>query len=122
MEAFFIKMIQQLLSAIISSTDLNNLNNSKKILKFTNNYKLMEAENQIEIFQANDGSTQIYVQFQHDIVWLTQAKIAELFETTPQNITKHFKSILKEEELYENTTFKDFLHVRKEGTRTLKRK
>ena len=48
--------------------------------------------------------------------------MTELFETTPQNITMHLKTIFKEEELNENTTFKDFLHVRKEVTRTLKRK
>ena len=82
----------------------------------------MEAENQIEIFQANDGSTQIYVQFEHDTVWLTQVQIAELFETSPQNITMHLKSIFKEEELDESSVCKDFLQVRKEGTRTVKRK
>lgn len=82
----------------------------------------METENQIEIYQASDGSTQINVQFEQDTVWLTQAQIAELFETSPQNITMHLKSIFKEEELDESSTCKDFLHVRKEGTKTLKRK
>lgn len=77
----------------------------------------MDTESQIY-----DGSIQINVQFEQDTVWLTQAQMAELFETTPQNITMHLKSISKDEELNENTTFKDFLDVRKEGTRTLKRK
>ena len=82
----------------------------------------MNTENQIEIYQANDGSTQINVQFEQDTVWLTQAQMAELFETSPQNITMHLKSIFKEEELLESATCKDFLQVRKEGRRTLKRK
>ncbi|SOE24071.1 Fic/DOC family protein [Spirosomataceae bacterium TFI 002] len=82
----------------------------------------MEHKNQIEIYQAKDGSTQIYVQFEQDSVWLTQAQMAELFETTPQNITMHLKSIFNEKELDENATCKDFLQVRKEGQRTVKRK
>ena len=45
----------------------------------------MKTEDQIEIYQANDGSTQINVQFEEDTVWLTQAQMAELFETKPQN-------------------------------------
>ena len=82
----------------------------------------MNTENQIEIYQANDGSTQINVQLEQDTVWLTQAQMAELFETTPQNITMHLKSIFKEVELLESATCKDFLQVRKEGDRTVKRK
>ena len=62
------------------------------------------------------------MQFEHDTVWLTQVQIAELFETSPQNITMHLKSIFKEEELDESSVCKDFLQVRKEGTRTVKRK
>ena len=46
---------------------------------------------------------------------LTQGQMAELFETTSQNITMHLKNIFKEEELSENATCKDFLQVRKEG-------
>ncbi|AZI67473.1 death-on-curing protein [Kaistella daneshvariae] len=82
----------------------------------------MEIKKPIEIFQANDGSTQIDVQFEQETVWLTQAQMAELFETTSQNITMHLKSIFKDEELNENSTCKDFLQVRREGTRTVKRK
>ena len=82
----------------------------------------MDIKNQIEIYQATDGSTQINVQFEQDTVWLTQGQMAELFETTAQNITMHLKSIFKDEELNENATCKDFLQVRKEGTRTVKRK
>ncbi|UMB61035.1 virulence protein RhuM/Fic/DOC family protein [Lutibacter sp. A80] len=82
----------------------------------------MENQNQIEIYKADDGSTQINVQFEQETVWLTQAQMATLFETTPQNITMHLKSIFKEQELNEKATCKEFLQVRKEGTRTVKRK
>ncbi|WP_306014017.1 MULTISPECIES: virulence protein RhuM/Fic/DOC family protein [unclassified Allomuricauda] len=82
----------------------------------------MSKGSQIEIYQAKDGSTQIKVQFEDDTVWLTQAQMAELFETTPQNITMHLKSIFKELELDEKSTCKDFLQVRKEGARLVKRK
>lgn len=82
----------------------------------------MDKQNQIEIYKANDGTTQINVQFEQDTVWLTQAQMAELFETTPQNITMHLKSVYKDHELDEKATCKDFLQVRKEGTRTVKRK
>ena len=58
----------------------------------------MKIKNQIEIYQANDGTTQINVQFEQDTVWLTQAQMGELFETTPQNITMHLKSIFKDED------------------------
>lgn len=79
----------------------------------------MKEQNQIEIYQAKDGTTQINVQFEQDTVWLTQAQMATLFETTPQNITMHLKNIFKEGELDEISTCKDFLQVRKEGTRTV---
>jgi len=82
----------------------------------------MNIDNQIEIYQAQDGSTQISVQFEQDTVWLTQAQMAVLLETTPQNITMHLKGVFKEQELNETATCKDFLQVRKEGKRTVKRK
>lgn len=82
----------------------------------------MGKQSQIEIYKANDGSTQISVQFEQDTVWLTQAQMAELFETTSQNITMHLKSVYNDQELDEKATCKDFLQVRKEGTRTVKRK
>ncbi|WP_379025316.1 RhuM family protein [Parapedobacter deserti] len=79
------------------------------------------TENQIEIYQSKDGQTLVEVRFEQDTIWLTQAQIAKLFETTPQNITMHLRSIYNEYELEEIATCKDFLQVRKEGNRTIKR-
>ena len=81
----------------------------------------MKEKKQIEIFRASDGSTQINVQFEQESVWLTQSQMAELFVTTPQNITMHLKSINNEQELNEKATSKDFLQVQKEGNREVKR-
>lgn len=47
--------------------------------------------------------------------------MAELFETTPQNITLHIKNIYIEQELIADSTCKDFLQVREEGSRMIKR-
>ena len=56
-----------------------------------------------------------------ETVWLSQKMMAELFQTTPQNITLHLKNIYTEGELQEPATCKDFLQVQKEGSRELKR-
>lgn len=58
---------------------------------------------------------------ENETVWLTQAQMAELFETTPQNITLHIKNIYVEQELIADSTCKDFLQVREEGSRMIKR-
>ncbi len=50
-------------------------------------------KSEIILFQSNDGQTKIQVRFEDKSVWLTQAAIAELFQTTPQNITLHLKAI-----------------------------
>ena len=74
------------------------------------------------IYQTQDGRTKIDVRLQDETVWLTQKAMAELFQTTPQNITLHLKNIYEEAELEENRTCKDFLQVQKEGNREVSRK
>jgi len=83
---------------------------------------MSKEQQKIIIYQEPDGKTAIEVNLAEDTVWLTQAQMAELFETTPQNITIHLKNVFSEDELYEEATCKDFLQVRKEGKRTVKRK
>jgi hypothetical protein len=80
-----------------------------------------QAKGEIILFQSNDGQTKIQVRFEDKSVWLTQASIAELFQTTPQNITLHLKSIYEEGELTEAATCKEYLQVRKEGKRQISR-
>jgi hypothetical protein len=73
------------------------------------------------VYQSPDGEIKLDVRLQDETVWLTQAMMAELFQTTPQNITLHLKSIYEEGELVEAATCKDFLQVQREGARTVQR-
>ncbi len=81
----------------------------------------MENNSQIIIYQTENGETKLDVRLENETVWLTQKLMAELFQTTPQNITIHLKNIFDEGELSESATCKDFLQVRKEGERTVER-
>ncbi len=74
------------------------------------------------LYQTEDGRTRIQCRFEEETLWLTQAQIAVLFETTPQNVTLHLKGIFAEGELAEAATCKDYLQVRLEGGREVARK
>jgi len=76
---------------------------------------------QIIIYQAEDGQTKLDVRFQEENVWLTQNHMAELFQTSSDNISLHLKNIFADGELTEITTTEDFSVVRKEGSRQVKR-
>jgi len=80
-----------------------------------------ENKSQIIIYQTENGETKLDVRFQDETVWLSQKLMAELFQTSSQNITIHLKNIFEEGELDENATCKDFLQVQKEGLREVKR-
>ncbi len=82
----------------------------------------LELFNNFVIFQTASGKVNIDVFFKDETLWLTQKKMAELFETTPQNITLHLKNIYAQGELIEEATCKEFLQVQKEGDREISRK
>lgn len=65
-----------------------------------------ELENigRILIYQNEKGDTKIDVYFEDDTIWMTQKNIAELYQTTPQNITLHIKNIYTDGELEESAT------------------
>lgn len=73
------------------------------------------------VYTSPDGQIKLDVRLQDETVWLTQAMMADLFQTTPQNITIHLKSIYEEGELIEAATCKDFLQVQQEGMRSVQR-
>lgn len=73
------------------------------------------------IYQSEDGTTKIEVRMVDETVWLTLNQLAELFVTTKQNINLHIKNILKEGELIEVGTVKEYLTVQQEGNRFVKR-
>ncbi len=76
---------------------------------------------EIVLFKTSDGVTKIQVRFVDKNLWLTQAAIAELFQTTPQNITIHLRAIYEDGELDEAATCKEYLQVRQEGKRQINR-
>ena len=78
-------------------------------------------DNQLIMFQAPDGSVALEVLYEDDNVWLSQKKIAELYDTTPQNIIMHFKNIYKAGEISEDSTCKESLQVQNEGSRQVSR-
>src|SRR5438874_355473 len=78
-------------------------------------------QSSIILYQTEDGRTRIQCRFENETIWLTQALIAELFDTTPQNVTIHLKAIYEEGELDEEATCKDRLQVRSEGGRQVQR-
>lgn len=77
--------------------------------------------NSIEIFQSQDGEVSLEVRTDDESVWLTQQQIAELFQTTQQNVSLHLLNVYEEGELDEAATHKEFLSVRQEGSRAVKR-
>ena len=78
-------------------------------------------ENKIIIYQTEDGQTQIDVRLENDTVWLTQAQMVELFQTTKQNVSLHVSNVFKEGELEQESTVKEYLTVQQEGRRAVSR-
>lgn len=73
------------------------------------------------IYQNEKGDTKVDVLFRDGNIWMTQAAIAELYQTRPQNITQHIKNIYTDDELDESRTCKNYLQVQTEGNRQIKR-
>ncbi len=78
-------------------------------------------QSQIVIYKAQNGETKIDVRFENESVWLTQNALAELFQTTKQNISLHINNIFEEGELKHGATVKYYLTVQKEGGREVSR-
>ncbi len=72
-------------------------------------------------YQTDDGHNRIEVRLEEETVWLSQAAMAELFQTTKQNISLHIKNIFEEKELDRASTVKESLTVQKEGRREISR-
>ena len=78
-------------------------------------------ENKIVIYQTEDGQTQIDVRLENETVWLTQAQMAELFQTDRTSIVRHINNIYKVEELDRESTCAKNAQVQIEGNRVVKR-
>ncbi len=76
---------------------------------------------EIIIYQTSDGKTQLDVKLDNETVWLSQTQLIDLFQSTKQNISLHINNVFKEGELDKKATVKEYLTVRQEGERTVKR-
>ena len=79
-------------------------------------------EVQILIYQSEAGEVRLEVRLQDETVWLTQNLMAELYQTTKQNISLHVQNIYEEGELAPEATVKEYLTVRQEGSRSVQRR
>ena len=87
----------------------------------TDGHGLEKGKGQFLVYQAEDGTLKLEVRLEDENIWLTQAHLVELFQTTKQNISLHIQNIYKEGELSPEATVKKYLTVRQEGSREVKR-
>ena len=83
--------------------------------------KELTTISELILYQAEDGKTNIEVRLQNETVWMSQLAMSELFQTTVPNINIHLNNVYDEEELSETATIKDYLIVRHEGSRQVRR-
>ena len=81
----------------------------------------MPTKNEILIYNLPDGTSNVEVYLMEDDLWMNQASLAKLFQSSTQNVTMHIRHIYAEGELSETSTCKSNLQVQNEGGRTVKR-
>lgn len=81
----------------------------------------MEDNNQVIIYQSEDGETRIDVKFTGETVWLSQQQMADLYQSSRSNVVEHIKHIYEDGELDEESTCRNFRQVRQEGARQVAR-
>ncbi|PHR72159.1 MAG: death-on-curing protein [Lutibacter sp.] len=81
----------------------------------------MKAQNQIEIYQAEDNQVEVSVQFDNESVWLNRNQLATLFDRDVKTIGKHITNVFKEGELSKKATVAKYATVQKEGDREVTR-
>lgn len=83
--------------------------------------KPVSVQGELILYQTEDGKANIEVRLQDETVWMSQLAMADLFQTTVPNINMHLTNVYGEGELSEMATIKDYLIVRREGVRQVKR-
>ena len=81
----------------------------------------MDKENKLILYKDEEGKLSVNTRFADDDVWLTQAQLAEIYQTTQENISMHISNIYADGELEMEGTYKKFLLVRQEGKRQVRR-
>lgn len=79
------------------------------------------SKGNILIYQNEKGDTKVDAYFDESTIWMSQRSIADLYQTSSQNITLHIKNIYEDKELQENSTCKNYLQVQQEGKRQVQR-
>ncbi|MFI5253158.1 MAG: hypothetical protein ACHQQQ_12100 [Bacteroidota bacterium] len=82
---------------------------------------IVPQESDFLLYTTPEGDVRVDVLFAGETVWLTEKRMAELFATSHQNINLHLKNLYKEGEIEESATCKEYLQVRTEGGREVKR-
>ena len=81
----------------------------------------LPSRGEVIVYQTDDGNIKLEVRLENETVWLTQQMMADLFQTTIPNISMHVRNIFEEGELLPEATLKNFLTVRQEGSREVRR-
>jgi hypothetical protein len=81
------------------------------------NNKIQTMHPNFIIYETEDNIAKVSVRLAEETVWLTQKQLAEIFDTTQQNVSQHIESILQDGELTDWATHKKFLLVQTEGSR-----
>lgn len=82
---------------------------------------MTDDQGEIIIYQTNDGKNKIDVKLEGETVWLTQAQLVELYQSSKSNVSEHIKHIYEEGELEKSSTVRNFRTVQKEGNREVSR-
>ena len=77
-----------------------------------------DKENKLILYKDDEGRVSVNVRFAEEDVWLTQEQLAQIYDTTQQNISQHVINIYMDKELADEATHKKFLLVRQEGSRS----
>jgi hypothetical protein len=80
------------------------------------------SASEILLYQTEDGLTRIDIRLEGETLWLTQNQMAELFQTSKQNISLHLKNVFSEGELAREATVKEYLTVQTEGGKSVNRR
>ena len=76
----------------------------------------------VVVHEASDGEVRVDVRLEQETVWLSQRDMAAVFDTTPENVLMHLRNVFSSKELEAEATTKDFLVVRMEGRRRVRRR
>ena len=110
-----IQTLQVLFAKTNKSNIFETILNDFKTKQDTPLFQKNELNNNLLTYTSNDGSIQFDVEFDGDTVWLNQQQMAQLFDTSRENITRHIGNVFDENELTKSSVCKDLLHTASDG-------